>query len=153
MMFLTRIPGYLLLFCLAACDSNDGGLPAAERIRGTWTLTGVTDAGGDQFATIQAGFVSIRATFSQGGTYVFDLDARDDAQDLSLTGPYTVNETTAQLSLTVEAVGQQLPLALGFAFVDDDTLRLTSGAAATVLLNQVFQTGLNGAVTLTFDRA
>lgn len=145
-----------LLLLMAACDGNgDGGeaaLPAAERIRGTWMLTGASDSNGDQFATVQASFVSVRVTFRQDGTYVFDLDGRDDAQDLSLTGPYTVNETTAQLSLTVEAFGQSLPLALGFAFDDDDTLRLTSGAATTVLLNQLFQTGLDGAVTLTFTR-
>jgi hypothetical protein len=136
----------------AGCDSNGGGeerLSAAEKILGAWKLTGVSDGSGDQTPTFQENFEGVEVAFNSDQTYTLDVNARDDAQDVALKGPYVINEAAGTLSLTVTFGGAQVPLSLNFTFPDNDTLRLSGPAN---LLNTLLGTTLEGEVSLTFTR-
>jgi len=150
----TIVGVFALVVWAVGCDSNGGGddgeqLSAAEKILGAWDLTSVGDGAGDQTPTFLENFVGIKVAFNGDQTYTLDVDARDDAQDAALSGPYTLNEATGTLSLTATFAGTQIPLSLNFTFLDDDTLRLSGPAS---LLNTILGTTLEGDVSLTFTR-
>lgn len=144
---------FALVLWAAGCDSNGGDgeeqLSAAEKILGAWDLTTVTDGAGDQTPTFLENFVGIDVTFKGDQTYTLNVNARDDAQDVTLDGSYVINEATSTVSLTVTFAGTQIPLSLNFEFVNDDTLRMSGPAS---LLNAVLGTTLEGDVSLTFTR-
>ncbi len=149
-----KLSTFLWMLTLAAwfagCDSGgEEQLSAAEKMLGAWSLTGVSDGSGDQTPTFQENFDGVEVAFNGDQTYTLDVDASDDTQDVALSGPYVINEAAGTLSLTVTFAGAQLPLSLNFAFVNDDTLRLSGPSG---LLNPLLGTTLEGDVSMTFAR-
>lgn len=136
-----------MLGAAIGCDSSGEGPTDAERFVDAWTLTEVTDNRGDQTAVFLAGFNSITVNFAANGPYTLVVDAIDNTADLTLSGPYTVNEPSKTVSLTVDIQGQSLVLPLGYSFSNDTTLLISGNS---VLINPLFQTGLQGTVRLTF---
>ena len=142
--------GVLVLIALGGvtgCDSNDDENSDAERFINAWTLTEVRDDEGDKTATFLEGYSGISASFDEAGTYTLMVDAVEQAADTTLSGPYSVNESSKTLLLTIEVLGQTLPLPLTYSFQNDETLMLSGNS---VLVNPLFQTGLVGMVQLTF---
>ena len=148
----TLVCGLILLMFgwITGCDSdsNDDGPSDAERFVNTWTLSQVMDDRGDQTAVFLEGFNGITVAFTPNGTYTMVVDAKDDTQDVTLTGPYVANESAKTVSLTIEFGGQTLQFPLSYSFQNDTTLLLSGNS---VLLNPLLQTGLQGNVTLTFS--
>ena len=137
----------VMLGAAIGCDGGDDELTDAERFARAWTLNEVSDDQGDQTAAFLAGFNRITVSFSENGTYTLVVDAVDDADDLTLSGPYAVNDASKTVSLTVDIQGQSLALPLSYSFSNDTTLLISGNS---VLVNPLFQTGLQGTVRLTF---
>lgn len=150
---------FLSLFVLAfafvavGCDSNDDDdLAEAEVFLGTWTVTGISDATGDQTASFAQDVESFSVDFDNDGTYTLTVDfvETDPRTDLQLAGDYTVNEATDALALaaTIPGIG---PITLGFEYniVNDDEIELSAGNA---LINPIFGTSYEGTVQLTVER-
>lgn len=149
-----KISLFLLIFGLFAvgCDSNDNGdddASDAERLEGSWAMTGVTDAEGDQSESFAENFNSVVVTFNSDDSFSLAVDAAGDGTDLTISGTYSVTETTDGLTLnaTVPGVGT-IPLAFTYEFVGDD-VELTAGAQTIAALNGVLDTALIAPVTFT----
>lgn len=147
-----RIGALALLFTVAACDSDgDGDVDEADLLVGGWGLSGVTDMGGtrDRLADFDATFSSFSATFESGNTVRVVLERTNptvEDPNIDITAVYELDQTLKRLTLTVGAAA----VPFTYEFENDDTLKLTTGAA---LMNAVFGTSLEGESTITLQRA
>lgn len=134
---------YLLAVCVClamaiGCDSNDEDESDADRLVGQWQLQSLTDDTGDRTQDFLSEADGFSATLRSDGTFslLMDFNAAAEAagnSDVLLTGTYTVNESTRQLAMTVDALGATLPA--GYEIVTDDTVDLIAPA---VLINPIF---------------
>ena len=149
---------FLLLIAavvFVGCDSNDEeDTPAAdaERFVGNWIVVAAADQDGvrDQTAVF-ADLGELTVNLSDVQDFVLALDYTDPmTDDLSLSGPYSLTESSSTLALTVTASGITVDLPFQYRFINDDTVELTTnGATIGLLLN----TPLEGDVVLTLERA
>ena len=149
-----KISLFLLIFGLIAigCDSNDNGdddVPDKEQFVGSWVMTGVVDNTGDQSLSFSENFNSVVVTFNSDDTFSLAVDAVNNDNDLTLTGTFTVSESTdgVTLNATVPGVGS-IPLSFTYDFVGDD-VTLTAGAQTTAALNGVLNQSLVAPVVFT----
>ena len=153
----------LVLVMLAAglwsgCDSASDDDPTdSELFVGTWNVVRVEDAQGDQTAVFQqAGDLSI--TFDEEN-YTLTFDSADGQNDIELPGPYTVNEATSRLTLTVtNPLGDPptLPVVLVYDFDSDEEMELTVDQVTWLLLEAALASAgvdLQGDVTLTLEKS
>ena len=146
------LPVAALLVGATACDSNDDGKPDKEVFIDSWAVTAVSDAAGP--ADLAANFNSIVATFNADGSGSIAVDAVDDAGDMTVSLTYTLNETakTIALNISVPGVGT-IPLNMGYSISgDENTITFNINQANAVLINSLFGTDLEGAVTMTITR-
>lgn len=147
-----KIPFYLvaLLFAVFAigCDSNDDELSDSERFIGDWEIAAVADSDGDQTAAFEAGFNSVAVEFTDTGTFTLTADPVQ-GDDVVLEGPYNVNESANQVTVTISFGGQNIPLSLPYDFDGDDTVTLSALAA---ILNPLLGTSLTGTAVITLER-
>lgn len=149
---------FLLIIAFAfvgiGCDSDSDDDPSiAELLEGDWVLTGVTDDDGDQFAVFIAGFNSIEMLFTESGSFTIDVDAVDSASDQTISGTFSVNESTSKLTLTATVVPVgQIQLNFTYSFNGDDQVTLTADSVTSTLLNVLLGTTLQGIVRITITR-
>ncbi len=149
---------FLLIIAFAfvgiGCDSDSDDDPSiAELLEGDWVLTGVTDDDGDQFAVFIAGFNSIEMLFTESGSFTIDVDAVDSAGDQTISGTFSVNESTSKLTLTATVVPVgQIQLNFTYSFNGDDQVTLTADSVTSTLLNVLLGTTLQGIVRITITR-
>lgn len=147
------LPAVALLFGVTACDSddNDEDLSDSEVFVGNWAVTSVSDVNG---SADLADFNSIVARFNASGAGSITVDAVDDASDATVDFTYSVNETanTIVLNISVPGVGT-IPLTMGYSIAsNEDTVTFTINQQNAVLINSLFGTTLEGAVTMTVNR-
>jgi hypothetical protein len=130
------------------CDSNDDELSDSERFVGDWDITAVGDSDGDQTADFEAGFDGVTVVFTQGGTFTLTADPIQ-GDDVVLEGPYNVNETAKQVTVTISFGGQNIPLSLPYNFNGDDEVTLSALAA---ILNPLLGISLTGTAVITLSR-
>ena len=153
-----RISIFLLLvafgFVGIGCDSNSGGDPSiTELLADDWVLSGVTDDDGDQLAAFVAGFNSINVSFTESSSFTINVDAIDPAGDQTISGTFSVNESTSKLTLTTTVPGAgQIQLNFTYAFSGDDLVTLTADSVTSTLLNVLLGTTLQGTVSITISR-
>ncbi len=148
------LPAFALLFGVTACDSddNDEDLSDSEVFVGNWAVASVSDTNGA--ADLSTDFNSIVARFNASGDGSITVDATDDANDAAVDFTYSVNETanTIVLNISVPGVGT-IPLSMGYSISsDEDTVTFTINQQNAVLINSLFGTALEGAVTMTVIR-
>ena len=147
----------LIGFVGIGCDSNsddDDEQSVAEQLIGTWALSGVSDDDGDQLATFAEGFNTVVATFTSGNGYSINIDAVDDASDQVISGTYSVNESTNQLTLNANVPpAGAIALNFTYAFVSSTSVVLTADAVTSTLLNVLLGTSLTGTVAITISTA
>ncbi|MEL7363769.1 MAG: hypothetical protein AAFN13_16960 [Bacteroidota bacterium] len=117
---------FLLLFALVlvACDSEETTMPDADLIVGAWTGTSLnvlTEVLGLPITVpvydVNENGGTLTATFTEGGSFTFDLDVEDGSTfeisgvalplaDFRVTGTYTVNESSEQVTLTLVSTDQ-----------------------------------------------
>ncbi|TDI68989.1 MAG: hypothetical protein E2O85_06330, partial [Bacteroidetes bacterium] len=118
------------------CDSDSDDDPSiAELLEGDWVLTDVTDDAGDQFAVFIAGFNSIEMLFTESGSFTIDVDAVDSENDQTISGSFSVSESTSKLTLTA-TVPPFGPIQLTFTyafFSGDDQVTLTADSLTSTL--------------------
>lgn len=147
------LPAFALLFGVTACDSDDSDedLSDSEVFVGNWAVSSVSDTNG---AADLGDFNSIVARFNASGGGSITVDAVDDASDATVDFTYSVNETakTIVLNISVPGVGT-IPLTMGYSISsDEDTVTFTINQQNAVLINSLFGTSLEGAVTMTVVR-
>lgn len=136
------------------CDSDSDDDPSiAELLEGDWVLTGVTDDDGDQFAVFSAGFNSIEMLFAESGSFTIDVDAIDSENDQTISGSFSVSESTDKLTLTATIVPVgQIQLNFTYSINGDDQVTLTADSITSTLLNVLLGTTLQGIVRITITR-
>ena len=150
---------YKILFLLIAalvvvgCDSTDDEEPAAdaERFVGNWVVVSAADQDGVRDQTpVFADLGELTVDLSENQDFVLALNYTDPmTDDLMLSGPYSLTESSNTLALTVTASGITVDLPFQYMFINDDTVELTTnGATIGLLLN----TPLEGDVVLTLER-
>lgn len=152
------LPAFALLFGVTACDSddNDEDLSDSEVFVGNWAVASVSDTNGA--ADLSTDFNSIVARFNASGDGSITVDATDDANDAAVDFTYSVNETANTITLVIPLIvdGQQvgtIPLSMGYSISsDEDTVTFTINQQNAVLINSLFGTALEGAVTMTVIR-
>ncbi|MBT8401004.1 MAG: hypothetical protein KJO98_11055 [Rhodothermia bacterium] len=149
------LPAFALLFGVTACDSddNDEDLSDSEAFVGNWTVASVSDTNGA--ADLSSDFNSIVARFNASGDGSITVDAIDDTNDAAVDFTYSVNETanTIVLNISIPGVGT-IPLSMGYSISSDgDTVTFTINQQNAVLINSLFGTALEGAVTMTVVRS
>ena len=145
---------FLIGFVGVGCDSNgDNDDPSiADLLVGVWELTGVSDADGDQFTVFAQGFNSLEFTFTQAGAITIGIDAIDDAGDTVITGTYSIDESASRIAVTTEAEGVPIILNFTYAFNGDDEVTFAADSVASILLNALLVTTLQGSISLTISR-
>lgn len=129
-------------------DSSDDGPSDSERLVGNWIMSGVTDADGDQWATFSAAFNEVAVTFGSSGNFSIIVDSKLPDGDQTISGLYTVNETTNSITLATEVLGQAATLGFVYAFSGDTQMTFTADSATSVMLNFLLSTTLRGTVSL-----
>lgn len=144
--------GFVGIGCDSDSDSDDDS-SVVELLEGDWVLTGVTDDDGDQFAVFIAGFNSIEMLFTESGSFTIDVDAVDSAGDQTISGTFSVNESTSKLTLTATVVPfGPIQLNFTYSFNGDDQVTLTADSVTSTLLNVLLGTTLQGIVRITITR-
>lgn len=146
------LPVTALLFGITACDSNDEAKPDEEIFIDSWAVTSVSDATGP--ADLAANFNSIVATFNADGSGSIAVDAVDDAGDATLSVTWTINESTKTIVINISVPGVgTIPLNMGYSISgDENSITFSISQANAVLINSLFGTDLEGAVTMTITR-
>lgn len=144
--------GFVGIGCDSDSDSDDDS-SIAELLEGDWVLTGVRDDDGDQFSVFIAGFNSIEMLFTESGSFTIDVDAVDSAGDQTISGSFSVSESTDKLTLTATVVPVG-PIQLNFtySFNGDDQVTLAADSTTSTLLNVLLATTLQGIVRITITR-
>ena len=95
-----------VLFLVAGCDS-DGDAPVLddEFYVGTWTLSSISDGGGDRTADVSQSLDGLTIEFESDGGFALDADFSDAVNasgqaDLRTTGTYQARAETPSLFLT-----------------------------------------------------
>ncbi len=145
---------------VAGCDSssNNGDSESQSVVQKlssrSWSLTGVSDADGDQFSSFSAAFTSVTVTFT-ATTFTIGVVAVDPAGNTTITGDYSLDEAAKRLTLSAEVAGiGTVPLVFTYNFKNNDTVvDFTADATTSTLLNTLFGTTLTGNATLTLSRS
>lgn len=153
-----KLSTFLLALAIAVvgvgCDSdnNDDEISIDELIVDGWTLTGVSDAEGDQMAVFVQGFSSLEITFTQAGAFTIDVDAIDDAGDTVISGTYSINESANRVTLTADVEGLPVVLNFTYAFNGDDEVTFAADTDTSAKLNFLLGTTLQGSISLKVTR-
>lgn len=142
----------LLGMVVMGCDSTDD-VSDLERFYGSWALVSATDDAGDKTAVF-AQLGTLTLDLDEDGTHVLAVDLVDpEAEDVNLTGDYTVNEGPMELRLGITFDGVPLSLTFGYGFEDEDTATLTAGSTLiATLLGPEAGALLEGDVVITIQR-
>lgn len=150
------LPAAVALLMLAlvsiGCDSEEEADDLA-RLIGAWELTSAADEEGDKTAVFAA-LGTLELDLDDDGTHQLSVDLVDpEADDVALSGTYTVNDAAEQLLLAITFSGVPFNLTFDYTFEDDDTVVLTAGNTVIVaLLGDAAGSLLQGDVTLTIER-
>lgn len=153
-----KISVFLLLlatgFVGIGCDSNNDDEPSiAELLADNWVVSGVSDDEGDQLTTFVTEFTSIAVIFTESSNFTIDVDAVDPTGDQTISGSFSVNESTNRLTLTTTVPGAgQIQLNFTYAFSGDNQVTLTADSVTSTLLNVLLGTTLQGIVSITISR-
>jgi hypothetical protein len=149
-----KISNLLLIALLAivgvGCDSNSDPKDA-DRLVGTWALTGASDSQGDQIAAFAAAFSSVTLTNLSDGNFTINVVPVEGAAQ-AISGTYTVVEATKTLTLRASVGGQTVPLIFTYTIASDTQVSLKSDTTTAVLLNNLFGTTLQGQVTISVTK-
>lgn len=153
-----KLSTFLLALMIAVvgigCDSdnNDDEISIDELIADGWTLSGVSDADGDQMAVFAQGFNSLEITFTRAGAFTIDVDAIDDEGDTVISGTYSINESANRITMTTEVEGLPVTLIFTYAFNGVDEVTFAADSGTSILLNLLLGTTLQGSISLTITR-
>ena len=141
----------LLAVVAVGCDSTDNDESDAELFVGTWALTSISDATGNQTAGFANLANSLTVDLNADNSFSLLVDYKEDSgrPDLPLAGTYTVDEGGRTLTLTIPATQQSLPF--GYDFRTEDEVVLEAGAA---LINPLFNptTPYEGTVEVVIEK-
>lgn len=150
----------LLAVASVGCDSNDDPTDA-EQLVGRWALTGASDAEGDQSVAFATNFSSVILNNLADNSFTITVTPRDNPATAgvdesqfvqTIPGTYSVTESTNRITLTAETDIGQANLVFTYAFVDDDTVTLTTDSTTALLLNSLFSTTLVPPAVITVTR-
>ena len=135
------------------CDSNgdDDPAPDAERFIGEWSVVSASDQGGsrDQ-TTVFSSLGVLSLNFNETDFSLLLVYTDTSTEDLSVSGPYSVAESSGTITLTVTVEGfGSVPLAFDYEFASDDEVQLSGDSA---VLDLILGAGLEGVVVLTLQR-
>ncbi len=153
--YLVLLPVAALLLVAPACDSDDngGGDSDAELFVDTWAVSSVSDANGP--ADITQNFTGIAVTFTAAGAGTIAVTAVDPANSQTLNITYSLDESAKEIEINVSVpqLPTPIPLQMTYAFENDNNrVRFTASPSTGVLINTLFQTSLEGQVTLVVVR-
>lgn len=147
-----KISLFLLIFGLIAvgCDSNDDGdadLTDAEQFEGVWVLASLT-ADGEPVQLED--YTAVEATFNSDDSFTLFLEGGEGFDDLTLSGTWSLNESTGVMTLNASVPGLPTSIPLAFDYeIDGDNRRLIAGPQTTAALNGVLGTTLTAPVVFT----
>lgn len=132
------------------CDSADDTTDL-DRFVGSWKVTAMSDAEGDQWAEFSSMYTSVVMTLAGDGTSTIVVTPRQGAA-ASVSGTFTVVEESSILAIVSVAGNQAVPASYTYSFVSDDVVRLTADATTTVIANTMYRTTFVGQLVITAER-
>ena len=139
---------------VAGCDSTDDDrVLDADFYVGTWTLASVSDASGDQTASINDSIDDLSVEFASDGTFQLDADFNDlinasGQGDISTVGTYQARSELESLILQADGLAATLQVEAA----SDDRVTLTAPAVIVNALLAGLPFSFEGDTSLTITR-